>query len=87
MIEKKAAIAALIVLLHGSTSYNGYLAGNAVKFSCSKAQRRCPTVLPKPYPAKNQVDLTAYRFSPSGARLFLVRINLKNLLSAFGLPV
>ena len=36
MIEKRAAIAALFVLLHGSTSYNGYLAGNAVKFSCSK---------------------------------------------------
>ena len=37
--------------------------------------------------AKKQVDLTAYRSSPSGARLFLVRINLKYLLSAFELPV
>lgn len=37
--------------------------------------------------AKKQVDLTAYRSSPSGARLFLVRINLKNLLSSFELPV
>ena len=37
--------------------------------------------------AKKQVDLTAYRSSPSGARLFLVRINLKNLLSAFELPL
>ena len=26
--------------LHGSTSYSGYLAGNAVKFSCIKARRR-----------------------------------------------
>ena len=33
---KRAAIAALIVLLHGSTSYNEHLAENAVKFSCSK---------------------------------------------------
>ena len=26
--------------LHGSTSYSGYLAGNALKFSCIKARRR-----------------------------------------------